>query len=573
MSSETQNYGYPKPDTEDFYDVGDFNRAMDMIDGDVKGVQDAISALSEGKANETELVEHKGAANPHSITKDKIGLGNVPNVPTNEQTPTFTQSSSRENINSGEKLSSILGKVKKWFADLKMVAFTGNYNDLINRPSVPVAVRVKGNAEGSYRTGDVNLTPGNIGSPSMDYINGHFVPDYVSSARGAETVSKGWYRIAESTKDNYGNSCIVSLKRGYNSPAPEYQKFQLLNVYGRQKFVLLAASSASHLWTKIRETFDEANSKTYIEIYQGAETYRNTWLITIEDALGMYGNNWKAIIPTLTQETINGVTVVADMDLPANFDSSRDIMDISNGKSINFSFHKEALTNWAYLAAWTSNSAGTGYELRAKDPGSLIVQQAGKAIQDGDGNVIKDTYLPLKGGTITGNLRLKGSGNYGNALNFGDGDYVKISEPTDDHLEVKGSYINFVTGTGTGRFTVNGNEILSTASTAPKAVGDENGNNIAQSLNQRPKLAASQKGAKIQYGRVAVLTTANTIVDFSGSFPENFSQIPTVIIQPSHNSLQSITCLLKNITVNGFTGALNVNGGGTVIINWIAIGI
>lgn len=81
--------------------------------------------------------------------------------------------------------------------------------------------------------------------------------------------------------------------------------------------------------------------------------------------------------------------------------------------------------------------------------------------QDGNGNVISDTYLPMSGGTITGNLRLKGAGNYGNTLNFGDGDYVHISEPTDDHLEIKGSYINFVTSaTGTGRFTLNGKDIL-----------------------------------------------------------------------------------------------------------------
>lgn len=53
--------------------------------------------------------------------------------------------------------------------------------------------------------------------------------------------------------------------------------------------------------------------------------------------------------------------------------------------------------------------------------------------------------LPTSGGTITGNLRLKGSGNYGNILNFGDGDYAHISEPTDDCLEIKAKTINFVT--------------------------------------------------------------------------------------------------------------------------------
>ncbi len=75
-------------------------------------------------------------------------------------------------------------------------------------------------------------------------------------------------------------------------------------------------------------------------------------------------------------------------------------------------------------------------------------------------------YLPLSGGTITGNLRLKGSGNYGNILNFGDGDYIHLSEPTDDKLEIKASNLDFkVSSTttfsgaisSTGNITTTGN--------------------------------------------------------------------------------------------------------------------
>lgn len=43
------------------------------------------------------------------------------------------------------------------------------------------------------------------------------------------------------------------------------------------------------------------------------------------------------------------------------------------------------------------------------------------------------------GGTISGDVRIKGSGNYGNKLNLGDGDYVYISEPSDDVMEIHGS--------------------------------------------------------------------------------------------------------------------------------------
>lgn len=88
---------------------------------------------------ETKVYTHPSGTNPHGTTKSDVGLGNVPNVATNDQTPTFTQASSRANIASGEKLSIILGKIMKYFADLKTVAFTGSYNDLSNKPTIPSA--------------------------------------------------------------------------------------------------------------------------------------------------------------------------------------------------------------------------------------------------------------------------------------------------------------------------------------------------------------------------------------------------------------------------------------------------
>lgn len=53
--------------------------------------------------------------------------------------------------------------------------------------------------------------------------------------------------------------------------------------------------------------------------------------------------------------------------------------------------------------------------------------------------------LPISGGTLTGNLTIKGGGNYGMQINLGDGDYVHIAEPTDDCMEIKAKKINLVT--------------------------------------------------------------------------------------------------------------------------------
>lgn len=53
--------------------------------------------------------------------------------------PEFTEASTRENIQSEEPLSTLFGKIKKFFTDLKTVAFSGSYNDLSNTPSLGTA--------------------------------------------------------------------------------------------------------------------------------------------------------------------------------------------------------------------------------------------------------------------------------------------------------------------------------------------------------------------------------------------------------------------------------------------------
>lgn len=61
----------------------------------------------------------------------------TPTGDVSNSTATFTEASTRTNILSGETLSVIFGKIKKFFADLKTVAFTGSYNDLENKPTIP----------------------------------------------------------------------------------------------------------------------------------------------------------------------------------------------------------------------------------------------------------------------------------------------------------------------------------------------------------------------------------------------------------------------------------------------------
>lgn len=66
------------------------------------------------------------------------------------------------------------------------------------------------------------------------------------------------------------------------------------------------------------------------------------------------------------------------------------------------------------------------------------------------------SYLPLSGGELSGDLRLKGSSNYGRTLRFGDGDYAYIKEDTDDHFKIYAANgVELSTGSGYD-VTING---------------------------------------------------------------------------------------------------------------------
>jgi len=81
-------------------------------------------------------------------------------------TAAFTASGTRTNISTGEKLSVIFGKIAKWFGDLKAVAFSGSYNDLSNKPSIPSAanngtlkITQNGTSKGTFTANQsVNVT-------------------------------------------------------------------------------------------------------------------------------------------------------------------------------------------------------------------------------------------------------------------------------------------------------------------------------------------------------------------------------------------------------------------------------
>ena len=111
---------------------------------------------------EEELDGHKkDKTNPHGVTKAQVGLGNVPNVNTNDQTPTYTVPASNAGLVSGEKIGTAFGKIARAVASL--IAHIANKS---NPHSVTKAQVGLGNAD---NTSDMNKP---ISSATQAALNG-----------------------------------------------------------------------------------------------------------------------------------------------------------------------------------------------------------------------------------------------------------------------------------------------------------------------------------------------------------------------------------------------------------------
>lgn len=98
---------YIPPNTDRIYEM---EFAMVVFIGDAENVTAAINS-SLVYVSKEEFENHEKATNPHNVTAKDVGLGEVPNVPTNEQTPTYTPGTEVEELESGEKLSTAFGKI------------------------------------------------------------------------------------------------------------------------------------------------------------------------------------------------------------------------------------------------------------------------------------------------------------------------------------------------------------------------------------------------------------------------------------------------------------------------------
>lgn len=138
---------------------------------------------------QTALNTHTGnKSNPHSVTKSQVGLGNVPNVATNDQTPTYSDTTTLVTLSSGEKISIAFAKIK--------LAITTLINHLAN----------KSNPHGVTKS-QVGL--GNVENKSSATIRGELTKGNVTTALG--------YTPANQTDMTNAQDAITQLNSDLNN--------------------------------------------------------------------------------------------------------------------------------------------------------------------------------------------------------------------------------------------------------------------------------------------------------------------------------------------------------------------
>lgn len=81
-----------------------------------------------------------------------------------DATVAFSAASERVNITTGEKVSALFSKIAKWLSDLKPVAFSGSYDDLSNKPTIPANTwrPVQDNLASSSTTDSLSANQGRL---------------------------------------------------------------------------------------------------------------------------------------------------------------------------------------------------------------------------------------------------------------------------------------------------------------------------------------------------------------------------------------------------------------------------
>lgn len=181
----------------------------------------------------------------------------------------FSAAANRVNLVSGEDLEVSLGKISKWLSDLKTVAFTGSYNDLSNKPTIPdISTKVSKSGD----TMDGNLTfkdansddSGTITAEYDDYFAIEVETGKIILLSGGPTEVEGYLQLdtvnRPSTSDN--DECQAL---GFVVSSDDSDRIGRVVKLYKSDIVTLASVIAALGYTPVNKAGDRLSNSLFFE--------------------------------------------------------------------------------------------------------------------------------------------------------------------------------------------------------------------------------------------------------------------------------------------------------------------
>ena len=199
-------------------------------------------------------------------------------------TPEFEEAETLENIQSGESMPGILGKLKKWYASLHRVAWSGRYGDLENIPSA--FTPASHTHDDRYFT-ETEVTTKLAGKSDTSHTH---TAAQVGAAASNHTHDERYFTETEvttklNTKATVTNGTFTPTVKGANGGAfnnyaasGSYQRIGNVAVWQFQtKLSKSSVVDNSNLW--VNGPFGGYTFGVLYLTASSAPTFRNNWLI------------------------------------------------------------------------------------------------------------------------------------------------------------------------------------------------------------------------------------------------------------------------------------------------------
>lgn len=199
-----------------------------------------------------------------NLTPANIGAVASSNGDASNTKVTFTQSTSRVNLTSGDTLKTAFGKLSKWFVDLKAVAFSGSYNDLSNKPTTlknPKSLTIQQNGgnqteyDGSTAL-TVNITKAGIGLGNVENKSSATIRDELTSAN--VTKALGFTPISKVTVDSaLSSSSTNPVQNKVINAALSVKLTKTINEYNAETICLCTHSKSGTVHTLVKKNSND----------------------------------------------------------------------------------------------------------------------------------------------------------------------------------------------------------------------------------------------------------------------------------------------------------------------------